>query len=41
MITCEDHNAIGSLIDQAFYELNSGKVRHEDLAFITKLSKVG
>ncbi|MGA8085141.1 MAG: DNA polymerase domain-containing protein, partial [Candidatus Nitrosopolaris sp.] len=39
MITSEDHHAIGSLIDQAFYELKSGKVRHEDLAFITKLSK--
>jgi DNA polymerase, archaea type len=39
IITSEDHHAIGSLIDQAFYELKSGRVCHEDLAFITKLSK--
>ena len=39
IITAEDHHAVGSLIDQAFYELKSGKVRQEDLAFITKLSK--
>jgi DNA polymerase elongation subunit (family B) len=41
IITSEDHHAMGSIIDQAFYELKSGKVGHEDLAFITKLSKVG
>ena len=39
IITSEDHHAVESLIDEAFYELKSGKVRHENLAFITKLSK--
>jgi hypothetical protein len=32
IITSEDHPAVESLIDEAFYELKSGKVRHEDLA---------
>ncbi len=31
--------AIRPLIDQAFHELESGKVNQKDLAFITKLSK--
>ena len=35
----KDHHAIRSLIEQAFYELKSGKVSHEDLAFVAKLSK--
>ncbi|MGC2685486.1 MAG: DNA polymerase domain-containing protein, partial [Candidatus Nitrosopolaris sp.] len=39
IITSDDHDAIGSLIKQAFYELKSGKVSHEDLAFVAKLSK--
>jgi DNA polymerase I len=39
IITSEDYLAVKSLIDQAFHELNSGKVCPEDLAFITKLSK--
>jgi hypothetical protein len=39
IVTSDNHNAIESLIEQAFHELESGKVRQEDLAFITKLSK--
>jgi len=39
IITTDDHHSIESLIEQAFHELESGKVSHEDLAFITKLSK--
>jgi DNA polymerase elongation subunit (family B) len=39
IISSEDHPAIRSLIEQAFYELKSGKVSHEDLAFVAKLSK--
>jgi DNA polymerase elongation subunit (family B) len=39
IITADDHRSIESLIEQAFHELESGKVSHEDLAFITKLSK--
>jgi DNA polymerase elongation subunit (family B) len=33
------HNTIKSLIEQAFYELTAGKISHEDLVFVTKLSK--
>jgi DNA polymerase elongation subunit (family B) len=39
IITSDEHDAIRSLIKQAFYELKSGKVSHEDLAFVAKLSK--
>jgi DNA polymerase elongation subunit (family B) len=39
IVTSDDHNAIESLIEQAFHELESGKFGHEDLAFIAKLSK--
>jgi len=39
IITSEDYHAIRSLIEQAFNELKSGKVNHQDLAFVTKLSK--
>lgn len=39
IITSDDHGAIRSLIKQAFYELKSGKVSHDDLAFVAKLSK--
>jgi DNA polymerase elongation subunit (family B) len=39
IITSEDQNAIEPLIEQAFYELELGKVSPEDLAFVTKLSK--
>jgi DNA polymerase, archaea type len=39
IITSDDHDAIESLIDQTFHELESGKVSHEDLAFIAKLAK--
>ena len=39
IITSEDHYDVISLIDQAFCELKSGKANHQDLAFVTKLSK--
>jgi DNA polymerase, archaea type len=39
IITSDNHDAIESLIDQIFHELKSGKVSHEDLAFVAKLSK--
>jgi DNA polymerase, archaea type len=39
IVTSDNHNAIESLIEQAFHELESGKVSPEELAFITKLSK--
>jgi DNA polymerase, archaea type len=39
IITSEDYHAVRSLIEQAFDELKSGKVNHQDLAFVTKLSK--
>ena len=39
IITSEDRHTVRSPIDQGLHELESGKVHHEDLAFITKLSK--
>ena len=39
IITSEDYHAVRSLIEEAFDELKSGKVSHQDLAFVTKLSK--
>ena len=39
IITTEDHRSIESLICKAFHELESGKVSHDDLAFVAKLSK--
>jgi DNA polymerase elongation subunit (family B) len=39
IVTTDDHRSIESLIDQAFHELESGKVSPDDLAFIAKLSK--
>jgi ATP-dependent DNA helicase DinG len=39
IISSDDHNGLELLIDQAFHELESGKVSYEDLAFVAKLSK--
>jgi DNA polymerase, archaea type len=39
IITSNDNNSIESLLEEAFHELKSRKVNHEDLAFVAKLSK--